>query len=102
MYDNFKIEPKYLPISAQDKANLKGEFQTKCLERMLYNYEVIDNHLFVTERSLDKNPLTVKLDFTGVVNFYDYNIHKDWLEFEASFVGGKLIMVNLILLERVE
>lgn len=102
MYDIFIVDPSRLPISEQDKNNLKTDFQTKDFDNMLHTYEVENDKLFVTERGLQPNSKPKAVDFTGVIVFYNYNLYGDWLEFTANFVDGRLLQVNLELLERVE
>lgn len=97
MFDTLIINSSQLPISDQERYNLKDVwFQTKDLECLLDEYEITDRGellytVFGESRSDKQSPR--KIDFSGRISFYGYGDIGGWYEFDAHFKDGKLINI---------
>lgn len=121
MYDNLYINPKQLPISEEEKGlfeQLNLDWQTKSLNCDLtevyitengelkinkWQYETVpkEERPYPDDEGLKgmigclrrKDEHLENINYTGIVNFYT-NIKKDWWEFNAKFLDGKLISIE--------
>ena len=121
MFDNIHCEYK-LP----NKKHQNLEYQTKDLENFLDLYTITEEgHLIHHSRTYeavpeekrehygtpewDKNPILqmcgsiksiyagdIDVNYEGTINFYTMGSKKEWIEYEAAFVGGSVIEIKFI------
>lgn len=111
MFDNF-IVVDTLPVSKEMESHRITkitDFQTKCFDCSLSTYILQGGRLFLKARADGKKPdetaafvnnerLEEQTHFYGTVNFYDYITRGDlayWVEYVATFSGGKMNTVKL-------
>ena len=87
MYDTIKCF--YRPLPGKAQPGIKS-FQSKDLDCNLDNYQIASDGQFLKEGK--------PCDYTGWLNFYTSE-HKNfllyWYEYNAKFVDGKLVQIDL-------
>jgi hypothetical protein len=107
MFDTILINPKILPISEEDRNNLKeGSFQTKSLENALNVYRINENGFLETifgesffdedeTDTLQKSRDWEIVRLTDAIKFHTY-INDEYFNFVALFEEGKLLIIKRV------
>lgn len=125
MFDTIVVDPNILPVDKATRKKLGNVwFQTKCLDRRMDTYEVVNKRLTKhrwrqtdeVDRMMPAAPPffeepypiykqerlpSLDMDYYGEINFYGIvggisSKTAKWIEFTAYFDGGKLKNIELV------